>query len=98
MGHRRDLPNLVERERNAMAELMVDVLGRFDRLFDAPMPYLLWIHQNPTDGADWQHAHLHVEISGLYRAPGTPRYVASGELGSGVMFNPVAPEEAAARL
>jgi UDPglucose--hexose-1-phosphate uridylyltransferase len=41
---------------------------------------------------------VHVEISPLYRAPGTPRYVASGELGSGVFFNPVDPTDAARRL
>jgi UDPglucose--hexose-1-phosphate uridylyltransferase len=98
IGHRPDLPGLAGWERDTLAGLLVDVLGRLDRLFDAPMPYLLWIHQAPTDGAPWPNAHLHVEISGFYRAPGTPRYMASGELGSGVMFNPVPPAEAAARL
>ena len=96
--HRPDLPSLAGAERDGMAALLVDVLGRLDRLFDAPMPYFLWIHQRPTDGQPWPTAHVHVEICPLYRSPGTPRFVASGELGSGVFFNPVAPEDAAARL
>ena len=37
-------------------------------------------------------------IAPLYRAPGTPRFVAAGELGSGVYFNPVDPNQAAREL
>ena len=74
------------------------MLERFDRLFDAETPYMLWIHQRPFDGGDWPGARLHVEIVTPWRAPGVPRYVAAGELGSGVYFNPVAPEAAAQAL
>jgi UDPglucose--hexose-1-phosphate uridylyltransferase len=81
-----------------MAELLVDVLGRLDRLFAAQTPYMLWIHQRPFDGGDWPHARLHIEIVTPWRAAGVPRYVAAGELGSGVYFNPVVPEEAARAL
>jgi UDPglucose--hexose-1-phosphate uridylyltransferase len=85
-------------ERDAMAAALVDALGRLDRLFGEPMPYRLWVHQRPTDGGEWPLAHLHVEVAPLYRAPGTPRYVAAGELGSGVYFNPVEPADAATML
>jgi UDPglucose--hexose-1-phosphate uridylyltransferase len=74
------------------------VLERLDRLFRAPAPYMLWIHQRPFDGADWPGARVHGEIISPWRAPGVPRYVAAGELGSGVWFNPVAPEAAARAL
>ena len=98
LGHRADLPSLAPWERDALAALMADALGRLDRLFGAPMPYMLWVHQRPTDGGQWPGAHLHVEVAPLYRSPSTPRFVAAGELGSGVYFNPVAPADAAARL
>jgi UDPglucose--hexose-1-phosphate uridylyltransferase len=62
------------------------------------MPYMLWIHQRPTDGAGWPMAHVHVEVAPLLRSAGTPRFVAAGELGSGVFFNPVAPVDAACNL
>jgi UDPglucose--hexose-1-phosphate uridylyltransferase len=39
-----------------------------------------------------------VHVAPLLRSPGTPRFVAAGELGSGVFFNPVVPEDAAAQL
>lgn len=96
--HRPDLPSLTPPERDDLAAVLVDALGRLDRLFDAPMPYMLWVHQRPTDGGDWPLAHVHVEIAPLYRAPATPRYVAAAELGSGVWLNPVEPADAAQQL
>ena len=51
----------------------------------------------PTGGA-WPTAWLHLHIAPLYRAAGTTRFVAAGELGSGIFFNPVDPADAAARL
>lgn len=80
------------------AAALVDALARLDRLFDAPMPYMLWVHQRPTDGGAWPTAHVHVHVMPLYRAPGVTRFVASGELGSGIFFNPVDPADAARGL
>jgi UDPglucose--hexose-1-phosphate uridylyltransferase len=93
-----DLPSLDEAGRDGLTELLVDVLERLDRLFDAQTPYMLWIHQRPFDGGDWPAAALHVEIVTPWRAAGVTRYVAAGELGSGVYFNPIAPEAAARAL
>ncbi len=93
-----DLPTLGDAGRRGLAEILVDVLGRLDRMFAAQTPYMLWIHQRPFDGGEWPGARLHVEIVSPWRAPHVPRYVAAGELGSGVYFNPVAPEAAAASL
>jgi UDPglucose--hexose-1-phosphate uridylyltransferase len=93
-----DLPSLDDGGRDALAALLVDVLERLDRLFAAQTPYMLWIHQRPFDGGRWPEARLHVEIVSPWRAAGVPRFIAAGELGSGVFFNPVAPEEAAGAL
>ena len=93
-----DLPSLDDGGRDGLARLLVDVLARLDRLFAAQTPYMLWIHQRPFDGDDWSSARLHVEIVSPWRAAGVTRYVAAGELGSGVFFNPVAPEDAARAL
>jgi UDPglucose--hexose-1-phosphate uridylyltransferase len=96
--HAPDLPDLGEQEIRELAAVLVDSLARLDQLFEAPMPYMLWWHQRPTDGGEWPQAHVHAHVAPLWRSPGTPRFVAAGELGSGVYFNPVVPEEAAARL
>lgn len=85
----------------AVASALVDALRRLDAVFDAPMPYMLWVHQRPCTAdatARWPNAHLHVHIAPLFRSPGVPRYVAAGELGSGIYYNPVGPEDAAQRL
>lgn len=96
--HVPDLPSLASPGRDGLAALLVDVLERLDRVFDAQTPYMLWIHQRPFDGGDWPQARLHVEIVSPWRATGVPRFVAAGELGSGLFFNPVSPEAAARSL
>jgi len=96
--HVQSLPALSAEDRTALAVVLVDALARLDQLFDAPMPYMMWWHQRPTDDGEWPLAHLHAHVAPLLRAPGTPRFVAAGELGSGVFFNPVAPEDAATKL
>jgi UDPglucose--hexose-1-phosphate uridylyltransferase len=93
-----DLPSLDDPGRDGLARLLVDVLARLDRVFDAPTPYMLWIHQRPFDSGEWPYAKVHVEIVSPWRAAGVPRHVAAGELGSGVFFNPVSPEDAARAL
>ena len=89
---------LDDASRDGCARALVDAVGRYDRLFDrpdaAPFPYMLWILQAPGIG----DAHLHVHLAPPWRAPGTPRFVAAGELGSGTYFNPVRPEDAARAL
>jgi UDPglucose--hexose-1-phosphate uridylyltransferase len=97
-AHVPDLVAADEAARDGLAALLVDVLGRLDRRFDAAMPFMLWVHQRPTDGGDWPAAHLHVHVAPLLRSAGVPRFVAAGELGSGVFFNPVVPEVAAEEL
>ena len=97
-AHTPDLPAEVVSPAGGLPDLISEVFGRLDRLFDAPMPYMWWWHQRPTDGRTWPGAHLHAHVAPLLRAPGTPRFVAAGELGSGVFFNPVPPEVAAAHL
>jgi UDPglucose--hexose-1-phosphate uridylyltransferase len=87
--HLPDLSSLDRRLRSNLAALLADVLGRYDRLFDQQLPYMLWLHPG---------VHLHFHAVTSRRRANTTRFVAAGELGSGVMFNPVAPEEAAAQL
>jgi UDPglucose--hexose-1-phosphate uridylyltransferase len=85
-------------DRDGLAAALVDGLARLDQVFDEPMPYMLWIHQRPTDGGDWPDARVHVHVVPLHRSPGVQRYVAAAEQGGGLYFNPVDPADAAARL
>jgi UDPglucose--hexose-1-phosphate uridylyltransferase len=99
--HVGSIPALDDRARDDLSQLLVDALGRYDRLWPGPegadrFPYLLWFHQAPASGGDGWHVHAHVAQP--FRAPGVPRYVASGELGSGTLSNTVVPEDAARAL
>ena len=93
-----DLPSLDPGGRGELAQVLGDSLNRLDRLFGEPMPYMMWFHQRPFDGRPWPEAWLHAHVAPLLRAPATPRFVASGELGGGILFNPVDPDDAAAAL
>jgi UDPglucose--hexose-1-phosphate uridylyltransferase len=59
---------------------------------------MLWIHQRPADGRLWPSAHLHLHLAPALRRPGAVRHLAAAELGAGVIFDPVDPEDAAAQL
>ena len=78
-------------DRDGLAAVLVDALARLDQLFDAPMPYMMWIHQRPTDGGVWPGARVHLHVAPQFRTAGTPRFVAAAEVGGGVFFNPVSP-------
>jgi UDPglucose--hexose-1-phosphate uridylyltransferase len=88
-AHVGTLPELDDAARDGLAAALADVLCRYDRLFGAPFPYMLWIHPG---------AHLHVHLAPPRRAAETLRYVAAGEVGSGTFMNPVVPEVAAQAL
>lgn len=97
------LADLDARERLDLARLLADVTGRYDALFPdctdrpVPFPYLMWIHQAPDPRPPYWFR-LHVQFAPPWRAAEVERFVASGELGSGTLSNPVVPEEAAAEL
>jgi UDPglucose--hexose-1-phosphate uridylyltransferase len=88
-GHVAGLPELDDAGRDGLAAALADVLARYDRLFARPFPYMLWIHPGH---------HLHVHIAPPRRSADTLRYIASGEVGSGTLTNPVVPERAAEEL
>lgn len=90
------LADLDDGQRKSVAATLVDVLSRLDRLFDAPLPYMLWVNQAPKsgNGSEW----LNIEIVSPWRSKGVPRYIAAAEVAGGEYFNPVNPEQLAATL
>ncbi len=94
-----DLAALDESAREAFGDLYLDVLRRFDRLFDAPAPYIAAWHQAPvTDEAARREFGLHLQVLTVRRAPGKLKYLAGTESGMGVWVNDIVPEMAARRL
>ena len=95
--HVGSIDELTDTERDGLAEVYLDVLGRFDRLFDTPAPYIAGWDQAPNGplGADW---HLAAEVFTIRRAPGKLKYLAGSESGAAVWINDVTPERAATAL
>jgi UDPglucose--hexose-1-phosphate uridylyltransferase len=92
LEHRFGFAALGEPERDDCAAVLAEVTERLERAFPESVPYTTWWHQRPTDRGEWPLAHLHAHIN--------PRMSILGgaEMGSGVAFNPVTPEDAASRL
>ncbi|HEX3623077.1 MAG TPA: galactose-1-phosphate uridylyltransferase [Acidimicrobiales bacterium] len=99
LRHAASLLDLTDPERLALAELLHDVLTGYDRLFGFPLPYVMSMHQAPTDDGEHQHvSHFHIEFTPLHRTAEKLKYLAGSELGMGAFINDTAPEETAARL
>lgn len=90
-------PALTDEERDAFGPLHLDVLRRFDGLFDLPMPYIAAWHQAPVR-IDRELGHLHLELFSIRRAADKLKYLAGSESGMGVFINDIAPERAAELL
>ncbi|HEX3814802.1 MAG TPA: galactose-1-phosphate uridylyltransferase [Mycobacteriales bacterium] len=95
--HVPDLPALTAAERSDLARVYLEVLRRFDALFQAPTPYIAAWMQAPVR-IDRDLAHLHLKVFTIRRAEGKLKYLAGSESGMGVFINDVTPEQAAARL
>jgi galactose-1-phosphate uridylyltransferase (family 1) len=92
-----DLPALDDDQRDAFVDVYLDVLGRFARRFDTPMPYIAAWNQAPVhDGRDeWW---LHLQLFSIRRAPGKLKYLAGSESGMGAFITDTNPEDVAEQL
>jgi UDPglucose--hexose-1-phosphate uridylyltransferase len=92
-----DLPALTAAEQSEFCDIYLDLLRRFDRLFDTPAPYISGWHQAPVRAGRPGFA-LHLELFTIRRAPGKLKYLAGSESGMGAFANDIRPETAAATL
>ena len=96
--HQRSVADLDDAERWGLARALLRVAGAYDRWFGFSAPYVMALHQAPTDGRSWPEAHLHVEFYPPHRRADRLKYVAGVELGAGTFVNDTRPEETAAQL
>jgi UDPglucose--hexose-1-phosphate uridylyltransferase len=92
-------PSLVDCSPAELRDLSValQALTRgYDRLFDRPFPYVMVVHQAPTDGG--RDGHLHVEFYPPLRTAEKLKYLAGSEQGGGTFIQDTLPEETAASL
>jgi UDPglucose--hexose-1-phosphate uridylyltransferase len=92
------LADLTDSEPAQLAALMSEVSIRYDNLWQMRMPYVMAIHQAPTDGGDHAMHPFHIEYHPPLRKPDTMKYLAGPEIGGGSMTNESNPDEKAAEL
>jgi UDPglucose--hexose-1-phosphate uridylyltransferase len=97
--HAPSLLDLSDPERHDLAELLHRVVSGYDRLFGFTLPYVMAMHQSPTDDGQWQDvAHIHLEFTPVHRTAEKLKYLAGSEVGAGAFVVDAAPEETAAAL
>lgn len=95
---RASLAELKEIELNDLALAMKNVLVKFDNLWRMPFPYVMVLHQAPTDGGDYRGFHFHIEFHPPLRKPNLLKYLAGPEIGGGNFLSDTSPEQKAAEL
>lgn len=103
MPHRQvgTIAELSDTERTAFAELYLDILARFDRLYDAKLPYIAAWHQRPTAQSGVEHraeAWLQMQLFSIRRSQDKLKYLAGSESGMGAFVTDVLPEAVATVL
>jgi UDPglucose--hexose-1-phosphate uridylyltransferase len=89
---------LNELEVVSLAAGLKHVTVRFDNLWQQPFPYVMPLHQAPTDGGDYGDFHAFIGFLPPLRRPNTLKYLAGPEIGGGNFLSDTAPEEKAAEL
>lgn len=81
-----------------LAVALKSLLVRYDNLWQMPFPYVLTLHQSPTDGGDYAGFHFHIECHPPLRKPQLLKYLAGPEVGGGNFLSDTRPEAKAAEL
>jgi UDPglucose--hexose-1-phosphate uridylyltransferase len=86
-------------ERQDLARVLKRLLVGYDRLFGFSLPYMMVMHQAPTDGGDYEGvAHFHVEFYPPNRTADKLKYLAGSETGAGAYVVDTLPEQTAGTL
>ncbi|MBC7264241.1 MAG: galactose-1-phosphate uridylyltransferase [Chloroflexi bacterium] len=96
--HRTSIAELGDDECWDLAALLKDTVCRFDALYGFPLPYMMVMHQRPSDGKRYPYYHFHIEFYTLHRTADKLKYRASSESGAGVFSTDELPEQWAAEL
>ena len=89
---------LDDKEVQSLAQSLKNVTVRFDNLWQMSFPYVMPLHQAPTDGEDYRDFHFFVAFHPPLRRPNVLKYLAGPEIGGGNFVSDTLPEEKAAEL
>jgi len=96
--HLQALTDFTIAERLNLARILKVTLGAFDRLFNTQLPYMMVLHQRPTDDNSYDDYHFHIEFYTPLRTATKLKYLAGSESGAGTFINDRLAEEGASEL
>lgn len=85
-------------ELTGFADVLRRTLVKFDNMWSMPFPYVMALHQAPTDQQDHSGFHFHIEFHPPLRKPNLLKFLAGPEIGGGSFLSDTSPEEKAAEL
>lgn len=89
---------LTEVEVDALARALQRVTVAYDNLWEMSFPYVMPLHQAPTDGGDYGRFHFFIAFHPPLRRPTVLKYLAGPEIGGGNFLSDTTPEAKAAEL
>jgi UDPglucose--hexose-1-phosphate uridylyltransferase len=92
------LATMTPGEIHELAAALKSLLVRYDNLWRLSFPYVLTLHQAPTDGGDYSSFHFHLECHPPLRKPQLLKYLAGPEIGGGNFLSDTRPESKADEL
>jgi UDPglucose--hexose-1-phosphate uridylyltransferase len=92
-----NLIDLSDAELDDFAQIYLDVLGRFDRMYSGPLPYISALHQYADTDA-LREGYFHVELMSIRRSAAALKYLAASESAMDAFITDVVPEAVAERL
>jgi UDPglucose--hexose-1-phosphate uridylyltransferase len=92
------LATVTDGELADLAAALKWLLVRYDNLWQMSFPYVLALHQAPTDGGDYSGFHFHIECHPPLRKPHLLKYLAGPEIGGGNFLSDTLPEVKAEEL
>ncbi|HZT41058.1 MAG TPA: galactose-1-phosphate uridylyltransferase [Chthonomonadaceae bacterium] len=87
-------------EQRNLALILNVVMLKYNNLWNRSMPYIMLMHQRPSDGtsAEYDYYRFHIEFYPPYRTPDKLKYLAGSEAGAGVFINDTHAETTAQAL
>jgi len=92
-----NLIDLSDDELDGFAQIYLDVLRRFDRMYSVPLPYISALHQY-ADTSALREGYFHVELMSIRRSATALKYLAASESAMDAFITDVVPEAVAERL
>ncbi|HKP70912.1 MAG TPA: galactose-1-phosphate uridylyltransferase [Pyrinomonadaceae bacterium] len=96
--HLSALTDFLPNEELDLAEILKQVIAAYDRIFNKSFPYIMVVHQRPSDGDAYDYFHFHIEFYPPRRTAEKLKYLAGSEAGAGMFINDTLPEVKAAEL